>query len=122
MTPTRRPAVPGARDAERPAARAATLAATAALLAVALHASRLAHGPGPRPVPVDPVDVNAAGPEELSILPGVGPSLAAAIVADRDARGPFASASDLDRVRGVGPATLAGLRPHVTAGPAYAAR
>jgi hypothetical protein len=25
-------------------------------------------------------------------------------------------------VRGVGPATLAGLRPHVTAGPAYAAR
>lgn len=82
------------------------------------------------PVQPLPVDVNAAGPAELSLLPGVGPSLAAAIVADRERSGPFRSTDDLDRVRGIGPAALARLRPHVAArdpagdtaaAPAYAA-
>jgi competence protein ComEA len=77
-----------------------------------------------------PVDVNSAGKAELSLLPGVGPSLAAAIVADRERSGPFRSTDELDRVRGIGPAALARLRPHVAArdpagdtaaAPAYAA-
>jgi competence protein ComEA len=67
------------------------------------------------PVQPLPVDVNAAGPAELSLLPGVGPSLAAAIVADRERSGPFRSTDELDRVRGIGPAALARLRPHVAA-------
>jgi competence protein ComEA len=45
------------------------------------------------------------------VLPGVGPSLARAIILDRTARGPFHSIDDLARVKGIGPARLAALRP-----------
>ena len=72
----------------------------------------------------DPIDVNQASAAELSLLPGVGPSLAAAIVADRESRGAFRRPQDLDRVRGIGPAILARILPHVTVGApatAYAA-
>jgi competence ComEA-like helix-hairpin-helix protein len=63
------------------------------------------------------LDVNAAPPAELDRLPGVGPSLAAAIVAERDAGGGFRRVEELDRVRGIGPALLERLRPHVDVGP-----
>lgn len=103
--------------------RSATSIALAAVLAMlAAHAAMRAPGAEAHRIRPDPVDVNAAGPDELALLPRVGPSLAAAIVADRGARGPFRSLDDLDRVRGIGPATLDGLRPHVTVGRAYAAR
>jgi competence protein ComEA len=52
------------------------------------------------------VRVNSATPEELMRLPGVGPALAARIVAAR----PFASLDELLRVRGIGPKTLDKLR------------
>ena len=60
-----------------------------------------------------PIDVNLAGAEELALLPGVGPSLARAIVEDRGARGPFGSLRDLDRVKGVGPGILARIGPYL---------
>ena len=62
------------------------------------------------------VDLNRAGPVELSLLPGVGPTLARRIAEDRDARGPFADVEDLGRVRGVGPRLLEQLRPRLTVG------
>ena len=118
--------------ARRVARRAGRIraAATMALLAVPVAAAAWAAAsrPAPRPLPPVPVDVNAAGVHELAVLPGVGPSLAAAIVADRDANGAFRSVEDLDRVRGIGPGLLARIRPHAVAGdapaaaPAYAAR
>jgi competence ComEA-like helix-hairpin-helix protein len=40
---------------------------------------------------------------DLERLPGVGPSLARAILAYRDKNGPFADPRELDRVPGVGP-------------------
>lgn len=58
------------------------------------------------------VNVNAAGTDELQILPGIGPSLASAIVEDREANGPFSNPEDLMRVSGIGEkkfARLAGL-------------
>lgn len=55
------------------------------------------------------VNINAADASGLQTLPGIGPSKAAAIVADRTTNGPFASCADLQRVRGVGPATVAGI-------------
>ncbi|MCC7003971.1 MAG: helix-hairpin-helix domain-containing protein [Gemmatimonadaceae bacterium] len=64
--------------------------------------------------PPEPVDVDLAGPEELDRLPGIGPALAARIVADREAKGPFGSLEQLQRVKGVGPALAAKLQPHVT--------
>lgn len=72
----------------------------------------------PAAVPSRCVDLNAAGAEELALLPGIGPSIAARIVRDRDARGPFASVDDLRRVKGIGTATLDRVRPFATAGQA----
>src|SRR5437868_3303431 len=40
-------------------------------------------------VPATPVDLDAASAEEIEKLPGIGPSLAKRIVADRSAKGPF---------------------------------
>ena len=58
-----------------------------------------------------PVDPNTAAPTLLQQLPGVGPSKAEAIVKERIANGPFEAVDDLQRVRGIGPATLDELRP-----------
>jgi competence protein ComEA len=65
------------------------------------------------PAAAGPVNVNTADAEQLDALPGVGPATAAAIVADREANGPFATVDDLSRVRGIGPAKLEQLRPLV---------
>lgn len=52
------------------------------------------------------VHINTATAEELETLPGVGPTLAADIIAYRDANGMFRSLSDLDNVPGVGPSLM----------------
>lgn len=61
-----------------------------------------------------PVDVDRATAEELERLPRIGPALAARIVQDREARGPFGSLAALERVRGIGPAMVRALAPSVT--------
>lgn len=55
------------------------------------------------------VNINEAGASELQGLPGIGPAKAAAIVAFRDRTGPFQRCEDLDKVEGIGPATLSAL-------------
>jgi competence protein ComEA len=57
------------------------------------------------------VDINTADQATLERLPGVGPEIAQAIIADR----PFSSVSDLERVRGIGPAKMKELKGLVTA-------
>jgi competence protein ComEA len=57
------------------------------------------------------IDLNRADPADLELLPGVGPTLARRIVADRQRNGRFRSVEDLRRVPGVGPATLERLEP-----------
>lgn len=52
------------------------------------------------------VAVNRADAAELATLPGIGPRLAAAIIEERRRNGPFRSAEDLQRVRGIGPALV----------------
>lgn len=64
--------------------------------------------------PAGPLDLNRATAAELDELPGIGPATAQAIVAHRDANGPFASVEDLEAVRGIGPAKLDALRLLVT--------
>lgn len=64
--------------------------------------------------PSGPISLNAASAAELDILPGVGPSTAAAIVAYREQHGPFASVDDLLNVRGIGAAKLDAIRALVT--------
>lgn len=49
------------------------------------------------------VNINTADAALLDTLPGVGPSTAAKIIADREKNGPFKSLEDLTRVSGIGP-------------------
>ncbi len=69
-------------------------------------------------VPVGKVDPNRAGAAELERLPGIGPALAARIVADRKSHGGFAAPESLLRVPGIGPRTLERIRPHLDLSPA----
>lgn len=62
-----------------------------------------------------PLDLNRASAEDLEALPGIGPALAARILAARQER-LFSSIDDLERVPGIGPATLQRLRALVTVG------
>lgn len=56
------------------------------------------------------VNLNTASAEGLMALPGIGPSKAAAIIANR----PYDGVDDLDRVPGFGPKTVDQLRELVT--------
>jgi competence protein ComEA len=59
------------------------------------------------------VHLNSATVEQLEGLDGIGPSLAARIVAWRTAHGGFHSIDDLNEVSGIGPARLEALRGRV---------
>jgi competence protein ComEA len=66
----------------------------------------------PRPVQFQ-VDINSADWPELTLLPGIGESLARRIVEFRGAHGTFARHDDLRRVKGIGPKTLEQIRPYL---------
>jgi competence protein ComEA len=61
-----------------------------------------------------PVDINTATVDQLEALPGIGPTLAGAIVQERERNGPFRSVADLTRVPGIGDGRLAQLRDLVS--------
>ena len=73
----------------------------------------LAPASGPAACPVGAVSLNDATARELECLKGVGPALAARIVAYRTLHGRFAAVDDLDSVPGVGTGLLERLRPYV---------
>jgi len=56
------------------------------------------------------LDLNTATEQELEQLDGVGPAIAANIVAYREQHGGFASVDELDEVSGIGDAKLAAIR------------
>jgi competence protein ComEA len=106
----------------------------------ALAAGRYAEGAAPEPRDVDPVapsrgrgaprdaairlgalDPDRASAAEWERLPGIGPALAARIVEDRAARGPFRGPEGLRRVRGIGRKTVDRLRPFLRQAPADSA-
>ena len=66
------------------------------------------------PLRAGALDVDRASVSDWIRLPGIGPSLAARIVADRAAHGPFVAPEGLLRVPGIGPKTLEKIRPFLT--------
>jgi competence protein ComEA len=60
------------------------------------------------------VNLNTASQAQLEELPGIGPTYAEAIVAERQRRGGFTSVNDLRSVRGIGDKRFAELAPLVT--------
>jgi competence protein ComEA len=60
------------------------------------------------------VNLNSATPAELETLPGIGPTLAEAIIAERERRGGFRSVNELRDVRGIGEKRFADLKDKVT--------
>lgn len=64
-----------------------------------------------------PLDVNAASAAELERLPGIGPALAARIVETRARRGRFRSVEELAEVPGIGEKSVRRLAPLVRASP-----
>jgi DNA uptake protein ComE-like DNA-binding protein len=61
-----------------------------------------------------PVDINQAARDELMTLPSIGEKTANEIISAR----PFANVADLNRVPGIGPATLKKIAPFVVVGKA----
>lgn len=59
------------------------------------------------------ININTATAEELTLLPGVGPARAEAIVAMRTTE-PFHAVEDLVKVKGIGPKMFEKIRPFVT--------
>lgn len=68
----------------------------------------------PRPSPRRPVPINEASARRLKMLDGIGPALSKRIIEYRSTERPFQRPAELKRVRGIGPKTLAELRPVIT--------
>lgn len=64
--------------------------------------------------PAGKVNINTASAQELALLPGIGPSVAARIVTHREANGAFRKPEELMLVKGVGEKTFANLEAWVT--------
>ncbi len=60
------------------------------------------------------VNINTATKEQLDGLKGIGPTKAQAIIDYRTKNGPFKTVDDLEKVNGIGPATMKDIRSSVT--------
>lgn len=64
-------------------------------------------------LPGEKISINTAPAAELTRLPGIGETRAAAIVAWREENGPFPDPEALLQVYGIGEATLEGIREYI---------
>jgi competence protein ComEA len=70
--------------------------------------------PGSKKVFEGTLSLNKASASALESLPGIGPATAARIIEYRTAQGKFRDISELMEVKGIGEKKLAQLRPHLT--------
>ncbi len=59
------------------------------------------------------ISINSGTPQELDLLPGIGPKKAGDIIAYRNRIGGFKTLEELKGVRGIGDKTFAKLRPYI---------
>ena len=64
------------------------------------------------------VNINSGTAAELEALPGIGAKKAQAIVDYRSKHGPFRTVEDMQKVKGIGKATVEKLRKEITVGAA----
>jgi competence protein ComEA len=69
------------------------------------------------PAPASPVNLNTATAADLEKLPGVGPATAARIIEYRQKNGAFKKAEELMNVQGIGEKTFLKLKSLVTVAP-----
>ncbi len=67
--------------------------------------------------PTEKININTASAEELDKLPGIGPSIAKAIVDYRTKNGPFNKVEDINDVKGIGDALFEKIKDQITVGP-----
>ena len=60
------------------------------------------------------LDINSATAEDLELLPGIGPVLAARVVEYREAYGGFKDKSDIKNVEGIGESIYGDIEPFIT--------
>lgn len=63
------------------------------------------------------ININTAAQTDLEMLPGIGPSTAANIIAHREANGPFATIEAIMDVPGIGEGKFEAIRDLITVGP-----
>jgi competence protein ComEA len=63
---------------------------------------------------IELVNINTANQPEIESLPGIGPVLAAEIIAYRETEGAFSTIEDLQKVPGIGPATFEKIQDLIT--------
>ena len=98
------------------------VALTLGVAAPVLHADTDQDAPTrqtPKPAPTDApaLNLNSATATELERLPGVGPATAARIVEYRQKNGAFKKVEDLMNVRGIGEKSFLTLKPLITVAP-----
>ena len=108
---------------KRPSARSGAITAAGlalSLLCLLAGAAPLSASPeapsAAKSGPAQPIDINSASVEQLTAVPGIGPSLAQRIVEFRKKEGPFQRVEDLLKIRGIGERSLEKIRPHVKVG------
>ncbi len=65
----------------------------------------------------DKININTASAEELDKLPGIGPSIAKAVIDYRTQHGPFKTIEAINDVKGIGDALFAKIKDLITVGP-----
>lgn len=63
------------------------------------------------------ININAATQADLEMLPGIGPTMAANIIAHREANGPFATIEAIMDVPGIGDGKFEAMKALITVGP-----